>query len=44
MKAFVNRKGRNEKMVGDFMSNPEMRAVIIGALLEDVYRQARGLW
>ncbi len=41
MRAFVNRKGRNEKMIGDFMSNPEMRAVIIGALLEDVYRQAR---
>ncbi|MBE0566125.1 MAG: type I restriction endonuclease subunit R [Krumholzibacteria bacterium] len=42
LKAFVSRKGRNEKIVNDFMSNAEMRAVIIGALLEDVYRQARG--
>jgi type I restriction enzyme R subunit len=43
LKAFVSRKGRNEKIVNDFMSNADMRAVIIGALLEDVYRQARGL-
>ena len=43
LKAFISRKGRNEKIVNDFMSNADMRAVIIGALLEKVYRQARGL-
>jgi len=41
LEAFVQRKGRNERIVGDFMSNEEMRGVIIGRLLEDVYRQAR---
>jgi len=41
LRAFVNRKGRNEKIVGDFMANADMRAFIIGAMLEDVYRQAR---
>jgi len=39
--AFVKRHGRNEKIVNDFMSNPEMRDLIIGTLLEDVYRRAR---
>ncbi len=34
--------GRIEKIVNGSMSNADMRAVIIGALLEDVYRQARG--
>jgi len=43
MRAFVNRTGRNEKIVNDFMSNSEMRAYIISRLLEDVYRQARGI-
>lgn len=42
MKAFVKRRERNEKIVGDFMANAEMRDFIIGAMLEDVYRQARG--
>jgi len=42
MKAFIERRERNEKIVGDFMANAEMRAFIIGAMLEDVYRQARG--
>ncbi len=42
LKAFIKRKGRNEKIVGDFMSNEDMRGFIIGRLLEDVYRQARG--
>ena len=42
LRAFVSRTGRNEKIVNDFMSNADMRAVIIGALLEDVYRRVRG--
>ncbi len=41
LKAFIKRKGRNEKIVGDFMSNEDMRNFIISRLLEDVYRQAR---
>jgi len=41
MEAFVKRHGRNEKIVNDFMSNEEMRNLIIGALLEDVYGRAR---
>ena len=41
MEAFVKRHGRNEKIVSDFMSNEEMRKLIIGALLEDVYGRAR---
>ena len=39
--AFVSRHGRNEKIVNDFMSNPEMRAFIIAALREEVYQRAR---
>ncbi len=35
--AFVARIGRNEKIVNDFMSNPEMRSLIVSALLDDVY-------
>ena len=42
LKAFVERKGRNEKIIGDFMSNEAMRTMIIGAMLEDVYLRARG--
>ncbi len=38
--AFVARHGRNEKIVNDFMSNPEMRGLIISTLLDDVYGRA----
>jgi len=38
---FISRKGRNEKIVGDFMANEDMRGFVISSLLEDVYRQAR---
>jgi len=37
MEAFVSRHGRNEKIVNDFMSNPDMRSLIVSALLDDVY-------
>ncbi len=40
MQAFVARHGRNEKIVNDFMSNPEMRSLIVAALLDDVYGRA----
>lgn len=42
LKVFTDRRGRNEKIIGDFISNADMGAVNIGALLEGVYRQARG--
>lgn len=38
--AFVARHGRNEKIVNDFMSNPEMRSLIVAALLDEVYGRA----
>ena len=38
--AFVARHGRNEKIVNDFMSNLEMRSLIVSALLNDVYGRA----
>jgi type I restriction enzyme R subunit len=37
MQAFVSRHGRNEKIVNDFMSNPDMRSMIVAALLDEVY-------
>ena len=40
MEAFVSRHGRNEKIVNDFMSNPDMRSLIVAALLDDVYGRA----
>ena len=40
MKAFISRIGRNEKIVNTFMSNPDMRNVIMEALLSDVYLKA----
>ena len=40
MKAFVNRHGRNEKIVGDFMQDANLRKLIIAALLDDVYNRA----
>lgn len=40
IEAFVNRQGRNEKIVEDFMSNGDMRDLIIAALLDDVYSRA----
>ncbi len=40
MEAFVARHGRNEKIVNDFMSNAEMRNLIIAALLDEVYGRA----
>lgn len=40
MKAFVNRHGRNEKIVGDFLQNEQLRKLIIAALLDDVYHKA----
>ena len=40
MNAFVGRHGRNEKIVGDFMQDAELRRLIIAALLDDVYSRA----
>jgi type I restriction enzyme, R subunit len=40
MTAFVTRMGRNEKIVGSFMTNPEMRTIILTALLNEVYVNA----
>lgn len=40
MNAFVNRHGRNEKIVADFMQDANMRRLIISALLDDVYSRA----
>lgn len=40
MTAFVNRHGRNEKIVGDFMQDENLRRMIIAALLDDVYARA----
>lgn len=40
MSAFVNRHGRNEKIVGDFMQDANLRKLIIAALLDDVYNRA----
>lgn len=39
-KAFLTRQGRNEKIIMAFMSNPEMRRLIMEALLNDVYMKA----
>lgn len=41
IEAFVNRQGRNEKIVDEFMSNGDMRNLIIAAMLEQVYKEAR---
>ena len=41
MNAFIQRLDRNEQLVTDFMSNPDMRNLIIDALLEEVYGKAR---
>ncbi len=41
MNAFVNRHGRNEKIVGDFMQDANLRKLIIVALLDDVYSKAK---
>jgi type I restriction enzyme R subunit len=41
IEAFVNRQGRNEKIVNDFMSNGDMRNLIIAALLDDVYERSQ---
>ena len=40
MTAFVNRHGRNEKIIGDFLQNEHLRKLIIAALLDDVYQKA----
>lgn len=40
MTAFVNRHGRNEKIIGDFLQNEHLRKLIIAALLDDVYLKA----
>lgn len=37
MLAFINRQGRNEKIVNEFMANEEVRTLVINALLDDVY-------
>ncbi len=39
--AFIQRLERNEQLITDFMSNPDMRNLIIDALLEEVYGKAR---
>ncbi len=40
MQAFVSRHGRNEKIVNDFMSNSELRQLIVTALMNEVYNRA----
>lgn len=40
MAAFVNRHGRNEKIIGDFLQDEHLRKLIIAALLDDVYQKA----
>ena len=40
MKAVVNRQGRNEKIIGDFMQDENVRKLVIGALLDEVYQRA----
>lgn len=37
MRAFVQRLGRNEKIVNEFMANEEVRELIINWMLDDVY-------
>jgi type I restriction enzyme R subunit len=37
MTAFVNRQDRNEKIINEFMSNQEVREMVIDALLDEVY-------
>ena len=41
MKAFVQRQGRNQKIVNDFMSDKALRDFIMDALLKEVYNAAR---
>ena len=41
MMAFINRQGRNEKIVNEFMGNEEIRTLVINALLDDVYAQSQ---
>jgi len=41
LKAFSARYGQNEKIVNDFMSNPEMRNMIVATLLDEIYKQSR---
>ena len=41
MKAFVQRQGRNQKIVNDFMSDRALRDFIMDALLKEVYHTAR---
>jgi len=41
IEAFVNRQGRNENIVNQFMANADMRNMIIAALLDDVYNKSR---
>lgn len=40
MEAFVARHGRNEKIVNEFMSNQDVRSLIVAALLDEVYGRA----
>jgi hypothetical protein len=40
MQAFIERLQGDEKIVDEFMQNNEIRAMIINALLDDVYEQA----
>ncbi|MET0119259.1 MAG: DEAD/DEAH box helicase family protein [Sedimenticola sp.] len=37
VEAFVSRHGRNEKIVNEFMSNHDVRSLIVAALLDEVY-------
>lgn len=41
MKAFIQRLGRNEKIVNEFMANEELRELIINWMLDDVYGRAQ---
>ena len=41
VKAFIQRQGRNQKIVNDFMADEAMRHVVVDALLEQVYRTVR---
>ncbi len=37
LKAFIQRQGRNEELINRFMSDPEIRELLIKGMLDDVY-------
>ena len=41
MKAFIQRLGRNEKIVNEFMAKEEVRELVINWMLDDVYQRVQ---